>query len=138
MVGSSLGELVSLVVSVPVSVSASSPLQAAMPRDIVRARVARPVLRAMRFMGTAFREGLRDRWPRECFRRVFGASGEADWSVFKNFQAMLTEMFWMPLEPSGKGVIRTSVCTSPSLLVARLDRKCWPGFASHSRYHWRQ
>ena len=53
--------------------------QAAMPRESVSAMVASPVLRAMRFMGTAFREGLRSRWPRECFRRVFGASGEADW-----------------------------------------------------------
>ena len=53
-------------------------------------------------------------------------------TVLNDGQPTLTAISWMPLEPSGKGATRTAVWTSPSLLVARLATKCWPGSASHS------
>ena len=63
------------------ALSASAP-QAAMPMDIVRARAARPDVRAMRFMRELpFVSGLRGCGrPREGFREWFGTGVAADWS----------------------------------------------------------
>ncbi len=156
--------------------SASLP-QAARPTDIVRARAARPDLRAMRFMrelpfvsgcrggvvpgrvsgsgsarwwgrigvirrSTEIRSGTwAPLWPRSqkgSRRSPSARPADAVCASTVCRQPTLTAISWMPLEPSGKGVARTAVWTSPSLLVARLATKCWPGSASHSKDHWRQ
>ena len=124
---------------------ASSLPQAARPKDMVRARAARPVVDAVRFMGRAFRRMWRwavgDRGSRPAATRI------ARWAAFPEFlgpdrpepaQATVTTICWMPLEPSGNGVARAAVCCSSRPLTARTARECCPFSAVQGRYHWRQ
>ena len=71
---------------------------------------------------------------------VFLLSEVVRYGVAVRMGAQVTEtwIFWIPLAPFGNGEVRAVVCTCPSRSVARQASWCCPGFASHSRYHWRQ
>ena len=72
------------------------------------------------------------RWYSGCSQRWIGLM-----SLGFRHETMTTTC-WMPLDPSGNGVARWSVCRAPVRSVARTARVCWPVVASHGTNHCRQ